>query len=602
MKEKVKFSIFALSLFLVTVLLFVVSLTTNSNVVVTSNSITKGNGLEVNAVNNKRIDYVWGPSATKVFNSKEEALIYASEVEKEHQELKEKVELDGGEYVYEVKLTDKSTNNVIVEKFTSFEELQLYIEEVTNDFDNNIIINNIEVIPSFEVYKDNFYGTFKTYELAQSELNKYIEKIEEQYGEITSYVIYENSINTDEELVENKTDVVLATDLEEYKEKVNNIYNEYLNNASENEIFNLEISEPKKVGEEVNETIISSENGTLVFDTLEEAKNKKAELEGSSTLENVVTTTDIIEKEEITQKYDNFVKEFNTKEEALNYLEELKNSGYTIESYYIDEQSSGDSTTVKTVEKIDESRSTYEISKDNNYILIKQGSGTVAIWTENTLTAEQQQEFINSYYLANNVDGSTSEGNIEHFEFISGYNSFDLSYIANNWGTYTFVDNGNTIVMNCDKDKISHLNYGQFENGTTKYIVNVIVSSQIVNKKYSFDYTKVTKKIEIIDKLEISYTITKHYVNTEYVAFAGALLPEYYNLTIDYTEPSFEVSHYGVGSIEITDDTDLPIGSTFYEEEDTILPPKTGVNSKTNYLPLTAVVFALLLVSKKKFI
>ncbi len=601
MKEKVKFSIFALSLFLVTVLLFVVSLTTNSNVVVTSNSITKGNGLEVNAVNNKRIDYVWGPSATKVFNSKEEALIYASEVEKEHQELKEKVELDGGEYVYEVKLTDKSTNNVIVEKFTSFEELQLYIEEVTNDFDNNIIINNIEVIPSFEVYKDNFYGTFKTYELAQSELNKYIEKIEEQYGEITSYVIYENSINTDEELVENKTDVVLATDLEEYKEKVNDIYNEYLNNASENEIFNLEISEPKKVGEEINETIISSENGTLVFDTLEEAKNKKAELEGSSTLENVVTTTDIIEKEEITQKYDNFVKEFNTKEEALNYLEELKNSGYTIESYYIDEQSSGDSTTVKTVEKIDESRSTYEISKDNNYILIKQGSGTVAIWTENALTAEQQQEFINSYYLANNVDGATSEGNIEHFEFISGYNSFDLSYIANNWGTYTFVDNGNTIVMNCDKDKISHLNYGQFENGTTKYVVNVIVSSQIVNKKYSFDYTKVTKKIEIIDKLEISYTITKHYVNTEYVAFAGALLPEYYNLTIDYTEPSFEVSHYGVGSIEITDDTDLPIGSTFYEE-DTILPPKTGVNSKTNYLPLTAVVFALLLVSKKKFI
>ena len=427
-----------------------------------------------------------------------------------------------------------------------------------------------------------------------------MKKIEEQYGEITSFVIYENSINTDEELVENKTDVVLANDLEEYKEKVNNIYNEYLNNASENEIFNLEISEPKKVGEEINETIISSENGTLIFDTLEEAKNKKAELEGSSTLENVVTTTDIIEKEEITQKYDNFVKEFNTKEEALNYLEELKNSGYTIESYYIDEQSSGDSTTVKTVEKIDESRSTYEISKDNNYILIKQGSGTVAIWTENALTAEQQQEFINSYYLANNVDGSTSEGNIEHFKFISGYNSFDLSYIANNWGTYTFVDNGNTIVMNCDKDKISHLNYGQFENGTTKYIVNVTVSSQLVNKKYSFDYTKITKEIEIIDKLEISYTITKHYVNTEYVAFAGALLPEYYNLTIDYTEPSFEVSHYGVGSIEITDDTDLPIGSTFYEEEDTILPPKTGVNSKTNYLPLTVIVFGLLLVSKKK--
>ena len=39
-----------------------------------------------------------------------------------------------------------------------------------------------------------------------------------------------------------------------------------------------------------------------------------------------------------------------------------------------------------------------------------------------------------------------------------------------------------------------------------------------------------------------------------------------------------------------------PMGST------NVLPPKTGVNSKTNYLPLTVIVFGLLLISKKKFI
>ena len=40
----------------------------------------------------------------------------------------------------------------------------------------------------------------------------------------------------------------------------------------------------------------------------------------------------------------------------------------------------------------------------------------------------------------------------------------------------------------------------------------------------------------------------------------------------------------------------IPMGST------NVLPPKTGVNSNTNYLPLTVILFGLLLVSKKKFI
>ena len=579
MKEKTRFSIFALSLCLVTVLLFVVSLMPNNTVVAKATAPVKRTGI----INNKRIDYVSGPSDTKYFTSKEDAQKYALEMEKQHQGIQKNVEEAGGEYVYEVILTDKSTKEVLNKDFISLEELNTYVEEVKNELDSEMIINDITVSPSIESYKDYFNETFKNYADAQKELNKYIEKMEDQYGTIISSEITEEEKTTEETIVESKTEVILETDLEEYKNSINHIYNEYLSQSSKNEVFSLEIQDPVKVGEKTIEKIISSENGTLVFDTLEEAKNKKAELDGSSTDKVVITTSDIREKEEISQEYNTFTKTFETEDDVLTYLETLKQEGYTIEDYSLDEVTTGNKLQVNSVNKIDGSQSSYSIDKSNNYLLIKQGSGVVAIWTEAELSLSQQQQ---------------------RFEFIHGYGSFDLSFIGNNWGTYTFTVYGNTVVMECEKERISHLNYGQYEV-EKNYQLTVNVSKPKVTKKYEFDFTKTVKEIEIVDQLEISYTISKHDIYYEYKAQAEAQLPESYHLEMNYTHPQFEVYHHGNGSIEITDTTDSGLGSTFYEPEasnNVYLPPKTGIQEKTNVLPITILALGFLFMWKKKMI
>lgn len=600
MKEKTRFSIFALSLCLVTVLLFVVSLMPNNTVVAKTTAPVKRTGI----TSNKRIDYVSGPSDTKYFTSKEDAQKYALEMEKQHQGIQKNVEEAGGEYVYEVIITDKSTNEILKKDFASLEELNSYVEEVKKSFDSEVIINDITVSPSIESYKDSFNETFKNYADAQKELNEYIEKMEEQYGTIISYEITEEEKTTEETTVESKTEVILATDLEEYKNSINHIYNEYLNQANKNEVFSLKIQDPVKVGEKTIEHVISSENGTLVFDTLDEAKNKKAELEGSSTNKVVITTSDIREKEETSKDYDTFTKTFETEDDALMYLETLKQEGYTIENYSLDEVATGNKLQVNSVNKIDRSQSSYSIDKSNNYLLIKQGSGVVAIWTEVELSLSQRQQFMQSYFVANNVDGSTTEEKIKRFEFIHGYGSFDLSFIGNNWGTYTFTDYGNTIVMECEKERISHLNYGQYEVEKS-YQLTVNVSKPKVTKKYEFYFTKTVKEIEVVDQLEISYTISKHDTYYEYHVQAEAQLPESYHLEMNYTHPQFEVYHHGNGSIEITDTTDSGLGSTFYEPEasnNVYLPPKTGIQEKTNVLPITILALGILFMWKKKMI
>ncbi len=604
MNEKKRFSIFALNLLLVTVFLFVMSLTT-SNTMTSIDSKVKKNGVEINLENKSKVDYVYGPSATKYFDTEDQANLYVKEMEKEHQEMKEKVEMMGGEYVYEIKLIDKSTNEIIEKTFDTLEDLDIYLEEVKTDMENqNLVINNIQIVPSSEVSYTNYNETFATYELAEANLNKYIEEIESKYGTITNYEIKEEIEETAKEVVESNTDVILESELESYQTNVKEIYQQYLDNAKENEIYELSISEPKKVGEIINEILTPIENGTLTFDSLKEAEEKKAELDASSTDNTIIKTSDITKKTaEITEEYDTFQKEFNTEEEVSNYLESLETEGYTIQSWWTEKVENGNTLTVQTVNKIDESRSSYIIDKSNQYILIKQGSGSVAVWTPTALSSEAQQQFMSSYYQANHVDDSTSEGHISYVEFISGYGSFDLSHIGNNWGTYTFSDNGNTIVMNCDAKKISHLNYGQYQT-SLKYVVHVIVSKQVVHEKYEFDYEISKREIVVIDQLEISYTIEKQEKKNVYQVNVEASLPNAYHLEIDYTRPNYEVTHYGVGTITTDIEEENPefgMGSTSSEPQQmtSYLPPKTGVDKNPSYLPVAVIALGVLLISKK---
>ncbi|MDD5980254.1 MAG: hypothetical protein PUC23_03985 [bacterium] len=274
---------------------------------------------------------------------------------------------------------------------------------------------------------------------------------------------------------------------------------------------------------------------------------------------------------------------YTTLEELENYIKSLEDLGYIVD-YDYEKVFKGISGEVKTGEKFD-SATRYQFSyNDTNYILIKQGSGNLALWTEYALSETEKDTFVRTYNSINNFDGSTSNITKDQITWINGFKAHDLSFIGNNWGTYTFTKEGNNIVMTCDK--ISHLIKGYstpkfaYVLSGTKYRETEEVELSYVKTVYGFSYVvnatafveeEVTKYVIIskfIKEISESTATLNYYVKTTLVNYEYSLK---YDVLKEETNKINKVN-YVIEECGYEND----IGGPDYEYPN---PPYTGINT-----------------------
>lgn len=353
----------------------------------------------------------------------------------------------------------------INESFDTEQEALEFIEKFREKHNSNLSVS--------EIYSDWVSkGTIKVKELSgltEEERDREIERITKEIeGNSTETIRYEVSVTKT-----SKTEKVYVKDNITEETKVFNSLkeaNDFIDSLklSENENIKVEINGPK-----INQVLISSESSKI---------------------------------EEI----------FESEKELDEYIKQLEKQGYTLGDITKEEVVIQETEKVPTGKVIVEdskkldSSSKYEVN--GNYIMIKQASGSIAIWTNDELTKEEQESFMKSWFAGNYDNSIKSNVNVY---FIFGEGKKDLSYIGNGWGTYNISTKDDKIIMTCNSDKISHLNYGKFEQEYTEKKVNVtkylVSGNKVMNKykdEYLVDYKKSEKSFE--DKITYGAVINKN--------------------------------------------------------------------------------------------
>ena len=335
------------------------------------------------------------------------------------------------------------------ETFDTEQEALEFIEKCKEKYNSNLSVS--------EIYSDWVSkGTIKVKELSgltEEERDREIERITKEIeGNSTDTIRYEVSITktSNTEKVYVKDNITEETKVFDSLKEANDFIDSL--KLSENENIKVEINGPK-----IKQVLISSESSKI---------------------------------EEI----------FESEKELDEYLKQLEKQGYTLGDITKEEVVIQETEKVPTGKVIVEdskkldSSSKYEVN--GNYIMIKQASGSIAIWTNDELTKEEQESFMKSWF-AGNYDNSIKD-NVKVY-FIFGEGKKDLSYIGNGWGTYNISTKDDKIIMTCSSDKISHLNYGKFEQEYTEKKVDVtkyLVSGNKVMNKYKDEYLVDYKKSE----------------------------------------------------------------------------------------------------------
>ena len=294
-------------------------------------------------------------------------------------------------------------------------------------------------------------------------------------------------------------------------------------------------------------------NNNNIFNTLEEAQNaldsfkeKYINVEDEKITKNRNTNKDIVEKDSIIfdtkEEYESWINNNQLTEENGKLEYEINEKETTTEKIvgpfeYLDKESSDNKKIelekdgyvvnietekklvltgkINTFNKVDQSKDRYEISIDNDYFVIKQGADKVVVWTKEELDNTKKTEFLNT--LIEN-DNSIKVSKIEDIIWITGEQTFDLTQYGNNMGKYTVTITDENIIMTCDKEKISHFDYGTLEK--TEKIVKYIVSGKkdinitsyelsYVKTIYGFDYE--VYAIANVDKDAIRYYIISQF-------------------------------------------------------------------------------------------
>lgn len=358
--------------------------------------------------------------------------------------------------------------------------------------------------------------------------------------------------------------------------------------------------EKSKVSEEV------TDSGTKPFETEKAATdwitNNKYDNETGRLDATIKEETEVFEQGDISE-------EFDSKAQADKYIKELEEAGYKVNYELKEIPTVSNGEVISTEKKEDKSATSFVFSKENtDYILIKQGSGKVAVWTESELTSEEKTTFISTYNQVNS-DGSTQGITLGDVEWIYGYGEKDLSNLGNNWKTYTFTDNGNEIKLSFEKGSVSHTVSGGFNDQNIKYVIegekykerNVFnVYFTIVTYKYNY---KINATVEVKEDTT-KYIIVSNFVNLVKKATLNYNIVTFdtktvYNLSYDkYSVHNREIAYINWAilsceNVETGNDDVLTDKVVTVSKNDYPNPPQTGVETNGSIMSYVLVGMAL---------
>lgn len=402
--------------------------------------------------------------------------------------------------------------------YDNLEEAQKVEKQKKKEYDN-LGYNNIisEIIKEVLEKESTFEKTSSSKEALMNALDEYVKSTG---AKISSSNIKENTTSS-EKVVEEKTETIDTT----VDEFVSNL-NQKVEKLNENGEYRIEFSEPKtvKVEEEVVE-VVDTKEVSEKFGTKEEANeyikkmnSENSELKIVKNYLNVIQELDGVVNQKIEETYDSL-------EEAKKRLDELKTKNKLNDSN-IEKIVSGNGS-ITSAQKF-ASNSSYSLGI-NDFFIIKQGSGTIAIWTKQDLSNQEKNALINNYFeynKQNSVDGSTLKDKVNRIEFISGLGTFSLKRLGNNWGEYTFKQQGNSIIMTCDASRISHGIVGSVDKK-----ISYRLTADYDQEKCKDVYEVVTNiiikemKVKEVEKTEMSYKIIQKIYDTTYKLTAQVKVP-----------------------------------------------------------------------------
>ena len=460
----------------------------------------------------------------------------------------------------------------------------------------NVIIKDVEGTESTKVtYKDNNGVVyFDTKEEGQEFADKYTPTLEGHKfvkNRVLSKVSTTETSKTYEEIYGNnvfdtETDALSA--LDKFK-------NEY--NVTSSDIETVRDNSEDKTS-----------SGSETFNTEAEADKWIQENAIDSTLGELkpnITTSKV--------KYDEgtIEGEYSSREDAQKAIDALKAQGYIVEGSSISEVPG--SITGEVEEKVyknEDNVDSYTFGIGTDYVVIKQASGAIAVWTKEELTSQQQALFIESY--RENAGDNSSE-NASTVKFISGFGTFDLSELGNGWGTsYTFSEKDNNVVLSASKDKISHVMYGTLVRENTKYVLSGtkykekdVYKVDWTKVTYGFDYKlnasalvneKVTKYmvVSIFNKLEkeatLEYRIDETFFDKKIELSYEKYIPVVKEIAyIDWVINRCEYQGSNDNNTDNNDDNNIVVTSRDYPN-----PPQTGVKANISIINLLMLVVLLL--------
>ncbi|MBR3229447.1 MAG: SPOR domain-containing protein [Bacilli bacterium] len=533
--------------------------------------------------------------------------------------------------------TTEKTGNIIEELASSTEntEVRLYVfntetdannkkEELENSADGkyvqiSVTINH-SVVDSGEDETLEIEKTFESKEAAE----EYLEQLESDGYTITNKELtqdsHENTV-TLEKTFETKKEAEEA--LEEFENKYDNV-----------------TSDP--IAENKTEEEIEAINGETAYSTEEEAKAALEEFlndPNNETDEFYFTGSVVGPKGTGTYETSPINETFANEQEALDYLESLKNDGYTIVDYKFTKDTEISSNSIEqkfdTREAAEEALANFTAEYPDNvesdiktveagtvyeaqtitsdmkiyqfnsatFILIKKGHD-VYVWTENELDSSAQAKFKETYRQVasdNVLTGDVVASN--KTKFISGYNEFTSS----NGKKFSFyLDENNEIKIDMASGAESRVVTGTFEP------VNQYVLTASGNKKIEKDSGVLTGNIkkEILgyynnlSKKAKNYTVsasgTETVLDDSYSLKAKAtkdIMKDEYSLdvkTIENTyityDETYEKDWYNVvasATAKVLDDSYTLEAEARKNNNIEVMPPKTGITKKeNNYLPI----------------
>lgn len=275
-----------------------------------------------------------------------------------------------------------------------------------------------------------------------------------------------------------------------------------------NEKYPGNVSEIKEEQEE--NTVLGVEQLAL-----EEANNLKNILEQSNKTVTLREGTEVVIQEKSISIASKLLSaSFKTKEAAVSAINNLILQGYIIEGLVddlISEVILEGTGYVSTGSKISQSKEVYQFAETSNYVVIKQASNGLVVWTELPLTTTAQENFKQTYKetcLNYNFDGK-SNCNLPILQFISSYQTFDLSNLGNGWkNTYTFSKVNGIITLAVPQGAVSHTIDGIATLSTKEYIIEGNMHKNTIIQKYYVDY------MELINKYSLFYK--ERFVSTNY--------------------------------------------------------------------------------------